>query len=385
MLGLDVCLGAPKAASNASNCFQNIANCCWVVFCTFGLGWAEDSPTSNFDRLDSIGEEVGLIDLGFVAALRMVGLGVDGGGGRFMCSVCGHTWVVGIGWACRQEGSMVACSAVVSTGQRGLKAAEQVVHGDTDLSVDGSADTDGCLIGNVNPDSKPNENDVLSCAQGLIRVSSLRHFDQINGEVVADSFQQLSFGPVHEEVNSLSIFQPPLSRPPNCQMRKKLLVLDINGVLVDIVSPPPKERKADINIARHADFMKFCFERFEIGIWSSRNRKNISRMVDYLLGDMKHKLLFCWDLSHCAASKFKTLENKHKCLVFKQLRRLWEKQDPNLPWKEGEYNESNTLLLDDSPYKSLLNPPHSAVFPYSYTFLDEEKDTSLGEFHLRFA
>uniref|UniRef100_A0A9I9EDX4 Mitochondrial import inner membrane translocase subunit TIM50 n=1 Tax=Cucumis melo TaxID=3656 RepID=A0A9I9EDX4_CUCME len=222
-----------------------------------------------------------------------------------------------------------------------------------------------------NPDSKPNENDVLSCAQGLIRVSSLRHFDQINGEVVADSFQQLSFGPVHEEVNSLSIFQPPLSRPPNCQMRKKLLVLDINGVLVDIVSPPPKERKADINIARHADFMKFCFERFEIGIWSSRNSigiKSCSSVMNYIKQD----------LSHCAASKFKTLENKHKCLVFKQLRRLWEKQDPNLPWKEGEYNESNTLLLDDSPYKSLLNPPHSAVFPYSYTFLDEEKDTSLG-------
>ena len=49
-------------------------------------------------------------------------------------------------------------------------------------------------------------------------------------------------------------------------------------------------------------------------------------------------------------------------MVFKQLRRLWEKQDPNLPWKEGEYNESNTLLLDDSPYKSLLNPVCLFIF-----------------------
>ncbi|CAK9324977.1 unnamed protein product [Citrullus colocynthis] len=235
------------------------------------------------------------------------------------------------------------------------------------------------------PDNKPNEQDVLSCAQDLIRMSSPRLFDQSNGEVVADSFQQLSFGLVHEEVNGLSISKPSLSQPPNCQMRKKLLILDINGVLVDLVSPLPKERKADINIARRAvfkrpfylDFMKFCFERFEIGIWSSRNRKNVSRMVDYLMGDMKHRLLFCWDLSHCTASKFNTLENKHKRLVFKQLRRVWEKQDPNLPWKQGEYNESNTLLVDDSPYKSLLNPPYTAVFPYSYTFLDE-KDTSLG-------
>ncbi|XP_038876560.1 uncharacterized protein LOC120068987 isoform X1 [Benincasa hispida] len=222
-----------------------------------------------------------------------------------------------------------------------------------------------------NPDNKPNEKGVLICAQDVSRMSSPGHFDQSNCEVLAASFQQLSFG-VHEEVNGLSILnlKPPLSRPHNCQMRKKLLILDINGVLVDIVSPPPKERKADINIARHAvfkrpfylDFMKFCFERFEIGIWSSRNRKNVSRMVDYLMGDMKHGLLFCWDLSHCTASEFYTVEKKHKRLVFKQLRKVWEKQDPNLPWKQGEYNESNTVLVDDSPYKSLLNPVCSFIF-----------------------
>lgn len=34
--------------------------------------------------------------------------------------------------------------------------------------------------------------------------------------------------------------------------RKKLLILDINGLLADIVSPLPKEHKADINIARQA-------------------------------------------------------------------------------------------------------------------------------------
>ncbi|XP_022948279.1 uncharacterized protein LOC111452000 [Cucurbita moschata] len=236
-----------------------------------------------------------------------------------------------------------------------------------------------------NPDNKLHEKGVLSCAQDLSKMSSSRHFGQSNAEVVAGSFQQRALGIVHEEANGLSIFKPPLSRPPRYQMRKKLLILDINGVLVDIVSPPPKDRKADINIARCAvfkrpsylDFMKFCFERFEVGIWSSRNGKNVQRMVDYLVGGLKHKLLFCWDLSHCTASRFNTLENKHKPLVFKQLRRVWEKQDPNLPWERGEYNESNTVLLDDSPYKALLNSPHTAVFPHSYTYLDD-KDTSLG-------
>lgn len=39
---------------------------------------------------------------------------------------------------------------------------------------------------------------------------------------------------------------------PIFHLRKKLLVLDLNGLLADIVSPPPKDYKADINIARRA-------------------------------------------------------------------------------------------------------------------------------------
>jgi DNA replication protein DnaD len=39
---------------------------------------------------------------------------------------------------------------------------------------------------------------------------------------------------------------------PICLVRKKLLILDINGVLVDIVSPPPKGHIADIKIAKKA-------------------------------------------------------------------------------------------------------------------------------------
>ncbi|KAK4801857.1 hypothetical protein SAY86_000060 [Trapa natans] len=166
---------------------------------------------------------------------------------------------------------------------------------------------------------------------------------------------------------------------------KKLLILDINGLLADIVSPPPKEFKADIKFARRAvfkrpfcmDFMNFCFERFDVGIWSSRARKNIEKVIDHLMGDLKHKLLFCWDLSHCTPTRFHTLENRHKSLVFKEVRRIWEKYDPNLPWERGYYNESNTLLLDDSPYKALLNPPHTAIFPRSFNF-QNKGDTSLG-------
>ncbi|PNX88545.1 NLI interacting factor-like phosphatase [Trifolium pratense] len=75
---------------------------------------------------------------------------------------------------------------------------------------------------------------------------------------------------------------------------------------------------------------------------------------------------------------FKTLENKRKPLVFKDLRKIWDKYDPNLPWEKGYYNESNTLLLDDSPYKALLNPPYNSIFPHTFTYENQNDDNSLA-------
>ncbi|XVF58445.1 hypothetical protein PTKIN_Ptkin07bG0067500 [Pterospermum kingtungense] len=183
------------------------------------------------------------------------------------------------------------------------------------------------------------------------------------------------------ETNDVSIA---IIKPPVSQFRNKLLVLDLNGLLADIICPPPMNYTADAYIAGRAifkrpfcdDFLRFCFGRFEVGIWSSRNRKNVERFIDFLMGDMKRKLLFCWDSSFCTGTQFSTPGHRYKPLVFKELRKLWGKQDPDLPWEKGYYNESNTLLIDDSPYKALLNPRHTAIFPHSFKF--DKSDDSLG-------
>lgn len=185
-------------------------------------------------------------------------------------------------------------------------------------------------------------------------------------------------------LNALVVPRHIATRSPVCS-RRKLLILDINGLLVDIIMPPPLDCKADRHISGRAifkrpfyyDFLKFCCERFEVGIWSSRSKRIIDKVVDYLLGDLKHKLLFCWDMYQCTDTGFKTLENMHKPLVCKELRKLWEKDYPDLPWEKGDYDESNTLLIDDSPYKALLNPIHTGIFPHSYCYRDRS-DNSLG-------
>ncbi|KAF9624556.1 hypothetical protein IFM89_011730 [Coptis chinensis] len=168
-------------------------------------------------------------------------------------------------------------------------------------------------------------------------------------------------------------------------IRRKLLILDLNGLLVDIVSSLPHGYQADKRVAKKAllkrpfcdDFLKFCFQRFRVGVWSSRTRRNVDTVVDYIMADFRHELLFCWDQSHCTTTGFYTLADRHKPLVLKELRKLWDKHVPSLPWEKGEYNESNTLLLDDSPYKALLNPPHTAIFPVSYKF-QNSNDNSLA-------
>ncbi|EEC81397.1 flocculation protein FLO11 [Oryza sativa Japonica Group] len=168
--------------------------------------------------------------------------------------------------------------------------------------------------------------------------------------------------------------------------RKKLLILDINGLLADInqdhhnahLSHAKVRGKLVFTRPYCDDFLRFCFENFELGIWSSRLKANVDSVVNIIMKkDMKQSLLFCWDMSKCTGTGFKTLENKNKPLVLKELKKLWNKEDPDLPWEQEEFSPSNTLLVDDSPYKALGNPPHTAIFPHPYSYLNK-KDDSLG-------
>ncbi|XP_057952166.1 uncharacterized protein LOC131146539 [Malania oleifera] len=189
----------------------------------------------------------------------------------------------------------------------------------------------------------------------------------------------------HLKQKNLEILTPSPEGPLIGLSKRKLLILDVNGLLADIVPYVPEGYKADITVGRkavfkrpfHDDFLQFCFQRFDVGVWSSRMKNNVEMVLDFLMGDSKHCLLFRWHQSHCTDTGFNTIENKSKPLVLKELKKLWERHDPNLPWEKGVYNESNTLLLDDSPYKALRNPPHTAIFPRTYCYKDKE-DNSLG-------
>ncbi|KAK1587237.1 hypothetical protein Q3G72_010896 [Acer saccharum] len=79
----------------------------------------------------------------------------------------------------------------------------------------------------------------------------------------------------------------------------------------------------------------------------------------------------CVDRSKCTKTKYYTSKTSTKPLVLKELRKCWDDEVV-----KGKYNEFNTLLLDDSPYKALLNPAHTGVFPTTYD--GKEWDDELG-------
>lgn len=89
-------------------------------------------------------------------------------------------------------------------------------------------------------------------------------------------------------------------------------------------------------------------------VWC-RNWYNISGNLDAYI------MVILQGRSMCTITKFKTLENLDEASVLKDQRKCWD--DAVV---KGQYNKSNILLLDDSPYKALIN---SVSFHFSL-FLD---------------
>ncbi|KAL4605744.1 hypothetical protein ACB092_09G052500 [Castanea dentata] len=163
--------------------------------------------------------------------------------------------------------------------------------------------------------------------------------------------------------------------------RKKLLVLSLGGLLCHRVlrhdkSKIPRYRDPDTSYGSFLvykrphceEFMKFCFERFEVGIWSSAREWHLNNTLDCIMRGMKSKLAVAWDQDKCTDSGFKTLEKKDKPIFLKELKKLGSL---------GFEHSSKVLLIDDKPYKTLLNPPHTAIFLNEYN-VDQVNDTALG-------
>ncbi|XP_023640770.1 uncharacterized protein LOC17888339 [Capsella rubella] len=190
-----------------------------------------------------------------------------------------------------------------------------------------------------------------------------------------DSDDESSGDTISEQAELSSILDK-LSLEPKKE-KKKLLVLCLSGLLLHRVHKNdmrknPKNRSPDASCGPNLvykrpfaeEFMKFCLERFKVGIWSSACEKNVDIVLSIILENLEDKLLFVWDQKECTNSGFKTLENSEKPIFFKDLSKVFQ--------CFNGFSSSNTIFIDDEPYKALLNPDNTGLFPLSYDSSDKK-------------
>ncbi|XP_076929259.1 uncharacterized protein LOC143593539 [Bidens hawaiensis] len=282
------------------------------------------------------------------------------------------------------------------------------------------------LVSNEQKRQKINDNsalgDILSTCENTSKVLQAVSADVIQGE---EHMKDANANDVGKEETG--------AKAPE----KKHIILDVNGLLADVVSDLPDDIIADKYIARRASTtwdnnlnvsllqitvnscltsfvclqfsrdhmcMNFCLfvlrdSMLAFGLQDSCIvhlffliyscfplfcthalcicRRNLVPVVDFLLGDLKKQLLFLWDGCKCTDSGIGTLDVQYKNIVVKDLRKIWDEDGPGKSWVKGTFTESNTLLVDDSPYKGLLNPKYTGIFPAAYSYMHSD-DNLLG-------
>ena len=172
---------------------------------------------------------------------------------------------------------------------------------------------------------------------------------------------------------------------------KKLLVLDLNGLLLfrEYKDTPsgaaprlPSNHETDswkVWYRPHAhEFLWWCVQHFHVVIWSGARRKNIRELLEVFC---THKVndtdLTILSETECTKTDVQDPQKPGKVLSLKELDRLWSKWE----WRErGPFDDTNTLMIDDSPYKALLNAPYTSIHPRSWTpfSASDENDNDLA-------
>lgn len=164
---------------------------------------------------------------------------------------------------------------------------------------------------------------------------------------------------------------------------KRLVVLDLNGLLIFRVFNRDKDKftsylETSVQVngfyvwkRPHADaFLDWLLDHFSVGIWSSARQHNVDALIEWAFGPERRKrLAFEWDQSRCLQEEHPI--HKHKPLFLKPLSSVWK--------EFIQWNESNTLLVDDSPLKAKCNPPHLLFSPPEWTIEDDTGKDDLGD------
>lgn len=163
---------------------------------------------------------------------------------------------------------------------------------------------------------------------------------------------------------------------------KKLVILDLDQTLVDTNTDADLEMALgkcfevvmnDGKIYKVAirpwtkEFIDFCFENFEVAVWTAAQSEYAEKVVDLVFGDNKERLLFLWSRKSCQEI---FVSYYPYMIMTKPLCFVWEKY--------MQFDESNTVIVDDNPDTCIENEDNAIVInPWNNRDMEEDNDLSL--------
>lgn len=141
----------------------------------------------------------------------------------------------------------------------------------------------------------------------------------------------------------------------NTPLKNQLLILDLNGTLVS----RSKTNKSMYARPYSRKFFDYIFDNFRVMLWSSAQPHSV-KFMSRIFGQRKEKLLVSWDRTNFGLSK---ADYSRKVTTIKDLDKVWS-------YFKGEYDPTNTIMLDDSPIKAQLQP-YNCVHPTEFEHLSQ--------------
>ncbi|PFH57232.1 hypothetical protein XA68_15336 [Ophiocordyceps unilateralis] len=163
--------------------------------------------------------------------------------------------------------------------------------------------------------------------------------------------------------------------------RKILIILDLNG---SILYRPEHRRPSRFVERRHAGrFIDYCLDTFRLAIWSSARHQNVESMVNQMFSsEQRRQLVVVWSREHLGLSS-DDYGSRVQC--YKRLSTIWGNSDvqKSHPTAQlgGRWDQSNTVLVDDSREKGRSEPHNILTIPEFSVPEDDENHDVLPQVH----
>ena len=116
------------------------------------------------------------------------------------------------------------------------------------------------------------------------------------------------------------------------------------------------------------NFMWNIFSLFDVAIFTCAGRPKGQKMINMLFNkeeQEKFKYIFYQEDTQATTIYRTDVMDREAFVLFKDCRNVWAKLG-------DQYDEGNTLLIDDSPTKAFVNPAWTALFPDPFKYDDTE-------------